>query len=138
MIKEDNNGFINLPIQDTLYEIVSNKKTLIYIVVFHPDDLSNRYILSNIKMDTQDLNLVGDDVNGYLCDNTYFNKGDISIPLSSAICIGWSEKSFLNKNSKMPWVANFRNLSHEGKKLFYSMKKLHNQKEIRILTFSDF
>jgi len=35
------------------------------------------------------------------------------------------------------WKATYRDLTEEGKKLYYSMKKLHNNKEVRILTFNN-
>jgi hypothetical protein len=135
MLKEDNNGYICLPLQDLKYQI-NNKKTLVYIVVFHPEDLIDGYDLSKIRLH-DNLTLVGDDVNGPFESESYFEKNHTSIPLSAAICIGWSERGFEYKQDKSPWVVNFRNLSYEGKKLYYSMKKLHNQKEVRILTFTE-
>lgn len=135
MLREDNNGFITLPFDDDRYQ-VNNNKTLVYIVVFHPDDLIGGYDLSKIRLH-DNLKLVGDDVLGHFQDKNYFEKNNTSIPLSAAICVGWSEKGFVNSVDNVAWLANFRNLSYEGKKLYYSMKKLHNQKEVRILTFTE-
>ena len=36
-----------------------------------------------------------------------------------------------------PWVRTFRELTNEGRKLYYSTKKLHNDAEIRLLTFNN-
>lgn len=136
MFIEDNNGFVNLPIQDDRYNIINKSKTMIYIIVFHPNDISNnRYVLSNININNKELKLIGDDFNGHIDESNYFDIDNKSISLSGAICVGWFDKVFIDKKNKKPWIANFRTLSHEGKKLYYSMKKLHNQKEVRILTF---
>ena len=35
------------------------------------------------------------------------------------------------------WICTFRDLTNEGQKLYYSIKKLHNNKEVRILTFNN-
>ena len=140
MIKEDNNGFVVLPSQRDGYELTLGRKTFVFIVVFHPDDISNKYILSNIKFsDMKDL-YIGDDISGFVGfdeieANRYFDSSSIS--LTGAICVGWSDNTFISLNDSRPWVATFRDLSYEGRKLYYSMKKLHNQKEVRILTFSE-
>jgi hypothetical protein len=59
----------------------------------------------------------------------------MSIPLTTSICMGWSEFSYELKDNIGFWSASFRDLTNEGKKLYYSIKKLHNNKEVRILTF---
>ena len=56
--------------------------------------------------------------------------------MTSAICIGWNENSYEFKDGTQ-WVCSFRDLTHEGQKLYYSIKKLHNNKEVRILTFNN-
>jgi len=58
-----------------------------------------------------------------------------SIPLVSCICIGWSDCGY--EYNGIPLRVTYRDLTEEGKKLYYSMKKLHNSKEIRILTFNN-
>jgi hypothetical protein len=71
-----------------------------------------------------------------LLDSSSLNKTE-SISLTSAICVGWSECSFELKSEIGYWNATFDDLTNEGKKLYYSLKKLHNNKEIRILTFNN-
>jgi hypothetical protein len=61
----------------------------------------------------------------------------LSIPMTTAVCVGWSNFSFELKNQIGYWNAGFDNLTNEGKKLYYSLRKLHNNKEIRILTFNN-
>jgi hypothetical protein len=61
----------------------------------------------------------------------------MSIPMTTCICIGWSEHTFDIKDDLGFWSASFRDLTNEGRKLYYSIKKLHNNKEVRILTFSN-
>jgi hypothetical protein len=51
--------------------------------------------------------------------------------------MGWSEHTFDIKDDLGFWSASFRDLTNEGRKLYYSIKKLHNNKEVRILTFSN-
>jgi len=158
-IREDNTGFVNFPIPGKFIDRVDGQKTFIYLVAFDVIDFTNKnYILSNIR-----LNLVGglvsDDVSVRRKQNSgqdleeliesqleyneferrYFPNEDenqTSIPLTSAICIGWSENSFEFKD-ETSWICTFRDLTHEGQKLYYSLKKLHNNKEIRILTFNN-
>lgn len=62
--------------------------------------------------------------------------GGETIPLISSVMIGWSKFSYNLKSGGEDWICNFRDLTNEGKKLYYSLRKLHNESEIRILTFS--
>jgi hypothetical protein len=157
---EDNSGFVHFPIAGKIIDRLDGVKTFIYLVAFDPVDMSNMaYILSNLKLNLQGT-LVSDDVsvrkrnfqpnsldemveeqleiNDF--EKRYFpNQVDEvqqSIPLTSAICIGWNENSFEFKDGTQ-WVCTFRDLTHEGQKLYYSIKKLHNNKEVRILTFNN-
>ena len=66
----------------------------------------------------------------------YFPNKELSIPLTSSILVGWFEQTIETKSGEQ-WFATFRDLTNEGQKLYYSMKKLHNNKEIRILTFNN-
>lgn len=61
----------------------------------------------------------------------------LSIPMTTAVCVGWSEFSYELKSQIGYWNAGFDDLTNEGKKLYYSLRKLHNNKEIRILTFNN-
>jgi hypothetical protein len=137
MIKEDNNGFVFFPMENK--EIVKNynKKTIVYIVAFSPEDASgDKYVLSNINIDKNTMNLISDDITNNQSMFFYFKNDNISINLTTCICVGWSDCIYeINKDTK--WVAKFKDLTHEGKRLYYSIKKLHNNKEIRILTFNE-
>ena len=158
---EDNTGFVHFPIPGKIIDRIDSVKTFIYLVAFDPIDMSNMaYILSNLKLNLRG-SLVSDDISvrkrnfqpGITLDemveeqleinnfeSRYFpNKiGEIqqSVPLTSAICIGWNENSYEFKDGTQ-WVCTFRDLTHEGQKLYYSIKKLHNNKEVRILTFNN-
>lgn len=159
MLREDNTGFVNFPNPGKFVDRIEGVKTFIYLVAFDVIDYTNvNYVLSNLKLNLVG-NLVSDDVsirkNNYSTstledlvqsqidsnefEHRYFpNDNDIqqSIPLTSAICIGWCENSFEFKDGTS-WVCTFRDLTTEGQKLYYSIKKLHNNKEIRILTFNN-
>lgn len=153
MLKEDNSGFINFPIQNSVVSRLDGK-TLIYLAVFDISDMSNTpYILSNLSISkpgffvSDDINsrqssksldeLIENNIKDDEVNNMYFPKSEnISIPMTSCICIGWSDFTF-NINKVGMWIASFRDLTNEGKKLYYSIKKLHNNKEVRILTFNN-
>mgnify|MGYP001004539780 CR=1 FL=1 len=155
MINEDNNGFVFFPLPGNRVSITPGEKTLIYLVAFESRKLSSN-ILSNINLILPG-NFVSDDVIDRMNSNdviknekdqkdyndiyfpNYDSSDDIirmtSIPMVSCICVGWSDCGY--EYNGIPWRANYRDLSEEGKKLYYSMKKLHNSKEIRILTFNN-
>jgi hypothetical protein len=159
ILREDNTGFVNFPIPGKLIDRIDGDKTFIYLVAFDVQDLANKpYILSNCRLNLQG-NLVSDDVSirknfqtisideliSEQIDNNEFEMryfpnsiSDIqqSIPLTTCICLGWNENSYEFKDG-VQWVCSFRDLTHEGQKLYYSIKKLHNNKEVRILTFNN-
>lgn len=165
MLREDNNGFIYFPNENRLFTKLTTGKTFVYLVSFDEADISNKpYILSNIRLGLPG-EFVTDDITSKkvkyqnLSLNDFIEEGQktielesryfpntvkhndiervFSIPLTSCICIGWSENTFEFREDKSSWFATFKDLSHEGKKLYYSMKKLHNNKEVRILTFNN-
>jgi hypothetical protein len=159
MLREDNTGFVNFPMPGKLIDRIDGDKTFIYLVAFDVQDLANKpYLLSNCRLNLHG-NLVSDDVSirknfqtitidelisGQIDNNEfemrYFPNSvlDIqqSIPLTTFICLGWNENSYEFKDG-VQWVCSFRDLTHEGQKLYYSIKKLHNNKEVRILTFNN-
>ena len=159
MLREDNTGFVNFPMPGKLIDRIDGDKTVIYLVAFDVQDLANKpYLLSNCRLNLHG-NLVSDDVSirknfqtitidelisGQIDNNEfemrYFPNSvlDIqqSIPLTTCICLGWNENSYEFKDG-VQWVCSFRDLTHEGQKLYYSIKKLHNNKEVRILTFNN-
>lgn len=136
-IIEDNNGFVIFPPMNLFNR--TEGKTMIYLVAFDSQDTSGKYILSNIKLDNFG-KFITDDISGrYLNQDEeeggYYPK-DNSMHLTSCICIGWSEHIYNSILNNTPFYVSFRELTNEGRKLYYSMKKLHNNKEIRILTFN--
>jgi hypothetical protein len=165
MFQEDNSGYIDFPIDNPKINSIDTGKTLVYLVVFDPikrkykdskmeninlfspgvfvsDDVMTRppIKLNNTTLDS----LIESDKEQQEYDSLYFPhfeskeelKRQMSINLVTAICIGWSNFSFELKNSIRFWNASFCNLTPEGRNLYYSIKKLHNNKEVRILTFS--
>lgn len=161
MLREDNSGFVIFPIEGKLFTKLETGKTMIYLVAFDSSDISGEpYILSNTNI-TMPGNFLSDDItqrpkskakdldelikqqvkhNQY--DRLYFpntieNEKQLSISLTSVICIGWSDWTFEYRDISAPWNCTFRDLTNEGRKLYYSIKKLHNNKEVRILTFNN-
>jgi len=165
MRNEDNSGFVNFPTSSKIFTRLDTGKTLVYISIFDISDLSNKpYQLSNIhlfmpgsfvsddviqrpvvksQMTIDDL--IEDQISNDQYDKIYFPNFSgkeemrkiMSIPMTSCICVGWSDFTFELKEDIGFWNATFRDLSNEGRKLYYSMKKLHNTKEVRILTFNN-
>ena len=162
MFKEDNSGFVLFPHPNN--RIVVGKdvgKTLVYLVAF--ESKRNVTELSSVKLDMPGL-FSSDDVVSRpeidynssidgLIDNQKLNddydmvyfpdinseddlKKSESIKLLSCICIGWSNVTYEFSKENKFWSASFRDLTNEGKRLYYSIKKLHNNKEVRILTFN--
>lgn len=161
-MREDNNGFVNFPnISNRNISKLDTGKTLVYIVVFDPIRDINGLSYINLNMPG---NFVSDDVNqrpimknnssfedlistqqeNDIYDKFYFpnfNDDDefkriVSTPLISSICIGWSDYTYEIDNS-IGWYVTFRDLTTEGRRLYYGIKKLHNTKEVRILTFNN-
>ena len=147
MIFEDTNGFVHFPPIHSQQVISSPDKTLVYLIAFDWMNINNKKsLLSNNSMKLKGT-LISDDINGisYVKSEIgdpkvlYFPNNEVSIPLISSICIGWSDTSFkikLGTDQNQDWFCTFRDLTNEGRKLYYSIKKLHNNKEVRLLTFN--
>jgi hypothetical protein len=129
IILEDNNGFINFPNAGRIFDR-KDSKTLVYIVAFDANYLNKKYILSNVSLLMRPKYVI-DDVTGRV-----FDLSLESIPMVSSVCVGWNDHSFSLREKGSPWYATFRDLTNEGRKLYYSIKKLHNNKEVRILTIN--
>jgi len=166
MLREDNSGFVHFPLEGKMINRLDTGKTFVYLVAFDAEDVTNNaYELSNLRL-VQQGNFVSDDISSRMrpkvgkmsidefiknkikddeYDNHYFpNNNDkddlkklLSIPMTTCICMGWSEFTFEIKDDLGFWNASFRDLSNDGRKLYYSIKKLHNNKEVRILTFNN-
>jgi len=165
MFQEDNTGFINFPYNSNDISVIDSGKTLVYIVsfdifkrgkktskmenlnlfspgVFVSDDVIARPQV-NLEVNSLD-SLIDTHKAQDNYDQMYFPnfnseefwKKQMSINLVSAVCVGWANQSFEYKNDIKFWNATFRDLTPEGRNLYYSLKKLHNNKEVRILTFS--
>jgi len=165
MFQEDNSGYIFFPNGNHKITSIDTGKTLVYLVVFDPikkkikdsklenvNLFSPGVFVSDDVMARPPIKIQDDSLDGFIeshkeqqeYDALYFPhfeseedlKRQMSINLVSAICIGWSNYSFEYRHSIRYWNASFRDLTPEGRNLYYSIKKLHNNKEVRILTFS--
>lgn len=167
MLREDNSGFVHFPLEGKMIHRLDTGKTFVYLVAFDAEDVTNNaYELSNLRLLLSGT-FIADDISmrarpktsGKMSideliknklkddeyDNLYFpNSGDkddlkklMSIPFTTCICMGWSDYTFEIKEDLGFWNASFRDLTNEGRKLYYSIKKLHNNKEVRILTFNN-
>jgi len=144
-------GFVNFPINREDIKISKIGSTLVYLIAF--DVQENTLGTSNIRISTNS-KLAGDDFTIFQSrinlsnkenilksliekndDNLIFKNGK-SIKLLSSCLIGWSNICFNNKSDTESWVCTFKELTNEGKKLFYSIRKLHNESDIRIITLN--
>lgn len=165
MIYKEDTGFVNFPYQSPNLKVVDSGKTLVYLVafdminthstksdqninlfmpgIFVSDDVVQRpeFLKTQLSIDQ----LIDDQKQNDLYDSLYFPhikssddlKRIMSIPITSCVCIGWSDHTLEIKDEIKFWYASFRDLTNEGKKLYYSFKKLHSNKEVRILTFNN-
>lgn len=133
-LNEDNSGFILFPTMRSGFKRTDGK-TLVYLVAYTD---TNNYLLSNNNLSVPS-KYVTDDVSGKTIKNItkiISSKVNSGINLVSSICIGWYDSCILLDNNNY-WYANFKDLTMEGRKLYYCIKKLHNNKEVRILTFNE-
>jgi hypothetical protein len=125
-LREDNTGFVHFPNDDNYLSTFG--KTLVYIVAYTN---VNNYILSNVKMTIKSTQEdIEDDI--LLYDGEFFESN----PLVTSICVGWCDGNYISKYENKFWTADFKDLTNEGRKLYYSIKKLHNNKEVKILTIN--
>lgn len=163
MYKEDNSGFVNFPIPSKDISRIDLGKTLVYLIAFEVDPEKDN--MSNLNLFQPGI-FVSDDVatrpapikctdthedvvrrnrEQDFYDSLYFphrNSSEnlergMSINLISSVCLGWSNFTYEHNDQIRFWNATFKDLTNEGKKLYYSFRKLHNNKEIRILTFNN-
>lgn len=164
MLNEDNNGFIVFPSESDKISVIDSGKTLVYIVSFDVRNQKKLNFLENVNifspgifisddvLSRPDMDLTNLSIDSFIeenkeqdnYDSLYFPnyrseeywKQQMSINLISSVCVGWIAKTYEFKDDISFWNATFTDLSFEGKNLYYGLKKLHNDKEIRILTFS--
>ncbi len=144
----DITGFVRFPSEDRRDIKISNSaQTLIYLVAI---DVEKR--MSHLNLNPGGI-FLGDDItyqspkipNGLdieniikslKFENPQITKEKKPINLISCILIGWSNLNYTNKNDTHPWICSFRDLTNEGRRLYYSIRKLHNESEIRLITFN--
>lgn len=143
----DITGFVNFPhVERKDIKVSNSSQTLIYLIAMNMDRE-----MSNIKLQPSGI-FLGDDISfqspkviddnleklieSLKSDTSSIIKEDKPINLLSAILIGWSNLNYTYKNDISPWICSFRDLTNEGRKLYYSIRKLHNESEVRLLTFN--
>jgi hypothetical protein len=143
----DITGFVNFPNPYSRnIKRLDTGKTFIYLVAV---DFEGN-VLSKVSMNI-DGDYVGDDITPKShFDTSKFSVNDVvkimrsesnleintNVQFVSSILLGWSNFTYSVNNDIQPWVCSFRELTEEGKKLYYSFKKLNYDKDIRILTFN--
>ncbi len=144
----DITGYVRFPLPDRRDIKISNStQTLIYLVAIDVEG-----DMSSVKLNPGGI-FIGDDITFQppkisggdiekLIESIKFDNQsriineDKSINLLSSVLIGWSNLNYTNKEDMSSWICSFRDLTAEGRKLYYSIRKLHNESEIRLLTFN--
>lgn len=167
MLPREDSGFVNFPQNARNLKKVDSGKTLVYLVAFDvlksTDNITNEQninlfmpgiFVSDDVMQRPDFSknfqlsideLIEDQQENDVYDSLYFPhlkstdevKRIMSIPMTSCVCIGWCDVTLEMKDEIKFWYATFRDLTNEGRKLYYSFKKLHSDKEVRLLTFNN-
>lgn len=151
-IDHDLTGFVNFPhLSAKSIKTVDSGSTYVYLISF---DDNYEQMSQEIK---QVGNFCGDDVspkqykpiknsleetisnlkNTQVISKDFYFPGSDQFKVISSVLIGWSKYSYSPIDRIDPWCCTFRELSEEGRKMYYSMKKLHSDSEIRILTFNN-
>lgn len=153
LIDFDLTGFVNFP-HHTARSVkrVDSGKTYVYLVafdgdvdkliqelkpvgVFCGDDVSPK---SNIYSPGKSIDELVKDITDFQNETRkFYFDDDKPFRVISQVLLGWSKFTYEYTDRVDQWCCGFRELTNEGKKLYYSMKKLHNNSEIRILTFNN-
>lgn len=139
----DITGFVIFPNQKSLGTKISDVgETHIYLVAMDESETqkSSTTTIVDGEFSGDDLSLKisrsGDIFNKIKSNSPSIFMNGETVPLISSVKIGWSKFTYTQKSNGEDWICNFRDLTNEGKKLYYSLRKLHNESEIRILTFN--
>jgi hypothetical protein len=145
----DITGFVNFPSHSQV-KILNSGKTLVYLVAYGEGESNIKLPLignfcgddvspsQNILTSQKNIEEIIDEMSNNI-DNTkeYYFGNSQYFPVITSILLGWSLYSYGYNDRVNSWCCNFRELTNEGKKLYYSIKKLHNDCELRILTFNN-
>jgi hypothetical protein len=137
-------GFVFFPRENI--RVLDTGKTFVYLVAIdcenikdfstvsvHNDGVYCGNDVSNVHMSTETISL-DDTIEIITFDKEDKNESKAS-GLISSVLLGWSPESYYY-NGINPWICGFNNLTEHGRRLYFSLKKLHNDKEIKILTFN--
>lgn len=138
-------GFINFPFNKPHISYNENGKTYCYIVSLDvKDDKSLPFLDLNI-----DLSSYTDDISPKKSIDTgkmsltdaieaikSLDPIDIDLNIISAVLVGSTDHIFSKSFDIEPWSCSFTDLTTSGRDLYYSLKKLHYDKEIKIITIT--
>jgi hypothetical protein len=145
----DLTGFVRFPhVERQDIKISTSSKTLIYLIAIDMEgNMSNVKISQNAIFLGDDITFQAPKIGGTDLDDiiksfksndksSQIIKSSKSTNLLSSVLIGWSNLNYTYKNDMSSWICSFRDLTNEGRRLYYSIRKLHNESEIRLLTFN--
>jgi hypothetical protein len=136
-------GFINFPFHQPHILSINNGITYCYLISIdvgdnlpslnfnidstsYTDDVTPKKITDTSKMSLSDAISAMKNVEPLMMD----------LNIVSAILIGSTDHIFNKKSDINPWNCSFSDLTTSGKDLYYSIKKLHYDKEIKIITIT--
>lgn len=132
-------GFVNFPVKGV--KPLDVGKTYIYIVAI---DVTNDTCLSNTTV-CPNGHYCGSDLDIDWSNNSLnidekvkelsHDERNIEKYFVSSVLVGWSDMTYYKDNSS-PWLCHYDNLTEHGQRLYFSLKKLHYDKDIKILTFN--
>lgn len=136
-------GFINFPFHQPHISFVNNGKTYCYLIAIDVEDQ-----LPSLNFNIESTSYIDDVTPKKVTDTSTMSLTDainamkvaepliMDMNIVSAILIGSTDHIFNRRSDVNPWNCSFSDLTSSGKDLYYSMKKLHYDKEIKIITIT--
>lgn len=139
-------GFVNFPFNQQHIYMMPSGKTFCYIVSIDIESKETSFIDLDFEIKSNDDDVSPKritDLNKMTIKDvieTLKNEKSNQIELNfvSAVLIGSFNASFQMRNDTKGWNCTFGDLTPEGRKLYYSLKKLHYDKEVKIFTLVKF
>jgi len=133
-----NTGFVNFP--DA--KMLDTGKTFVYLVSidcegsdeFSGSTLKNAGVYVGNDVDTNNGSIALSTLNGKIDQLKRSVEKRLDSSFISTVLIGWSNLSYYKNES--PWICGYQNLTHNGRQIYFGLKKLHYDKDIKILTFN--
>jgi hypothetical protein len=141
-------GFVNFPFNQPHLVEIPNGFTYCYIVAIDTQRPFNQQSFIKLNFEIKSINdditpkkktdtsrMTAEEIIEILTKTDY---SKIENKFVSCVLLGSYDSIFQVKGDIINWNCTFGDLTQEGKKLYYSLKKLHYDKEVKILTLNKF